>query len=203
MAVLNACHIIQQRLVPVRRSLPPSASWAVVVEKAYKTQVNLSVAGFYASPFGGEFDWDLETEDNTQRGQLFNYYCFGVAAAEVEVDTLSGLFDVVRADVLMDVGHSLNPAIDIGQVEGAFVQGIGRWTMEQLVWGDPHNFPGIEPGVLHTDGPHSYFIPSAADVPTDFRVDLYDHADTAGSSPSPTAVHSSKVSQCTSEHSSF
>jgi xanthine dehydrogenase/oxidase len=200
MAVLNACHIIQQRLQPVRHSLPPSATWADVVNAAYKAQVNLAVQGFYASPFGGVFDWDLQTDDNSERGDLFNYYVFGVAAAEVEVDTLTGLFDVLRADVLMDCGHSLNPAIDIGQVEGAFVQGMGRWTMEAMVWGDPVNFPGIQPGVLHSDGPHSYLIPTPADVPTDFRVSLYDHADSGDASPCPTAIHSSKVSIATRVH---
>lgn len=109
-----------------------------------------------------------------------------MSACEVEVDTLTGLFEIVRTDIIMDVGHSLNPAIDIGQVEGAWVQGMGRWTTEEMHWGDSKH-PRAAPGTLISNNPHSYFIPSAADVPKDFRVTLLSDAD------NPTAVHSSKA----------
>lgn len=85
----------------------------------------------------------------------------------------------MRADLLMDVGDSLNVAIDIGQVEGAFVQGMGRWTMEEIRFD--------ERGAMTTVDPHTYHIPTAADVPRDFRVTLL------GAASSPTSVHSSKV----------
>ena len=94
-------------------------------------QVPLAAYGFYGSPYGGVHNWrslsngdhlpsaDRSLEDNISRGDIFNYFCFGAAAAEVELDVLTGLFCVVRGDILMDVGDSLNPAIDVGQVRAS------------------------------------------------------------------------------------
>jgi xanthine dehydrogenase/oxidase len=122
---------------------------------------------------------DRSPESNAGRGDIFNYFAFGAACAEVELDVLTGLFEVVRADILMDVGDSLNVAIDVGQVEGAFVQGMGRWTMEEI------RFDAS--GGMTTVSPHTYHIPTVADAPKDFRVTLL------GDSRAPTAVHSSKA----------
>jgi xanthine dehydrogenase/oxidase len=185
MAVLNACEQIVERLAPLRKASPLD-SFAQTCERAYKAQISLGAYGFYASPNGGAYNWEMDTKDNAQRGDIFNYYVFGAACAEVEVDVLSGLFEVLRADVLMDVGESINPALDIGQVEGAFVQAMGRFTMEEMQWGDSAH-PALPPGALGSNGPHSYFIPTAADVPKDMRITLL------SDSGNKRAVHSSKA----------
>lgn len=111
--------------------------------------------------------------DNSERGLPFNYFTQGVAATEVEIDCLTGDCSVLRVDIVMDVGKSINPALDIGQIEGAFVQGMGWSTTEELVWGDDQH-PWARPGQLFTRGPGTYKIPSFNDVPRDFRVHLSD-----------------------------
>ena len=103
----------------------------------------------------------------------------------LEVDTLTGDFHVIRADVVHDVGKSLNPAIDIGQVEGAFVQGMGLFTLEECQW---QGQDGRVPGTWFTRGPSTYKIPSFNDIPLDFRVALLEGSDNPG------VVHSSKAS---------
>lgn len=124
-----------------------------------------------------EFDFTKPvgaTDDNMP----FNYHAQGVVCTEVELDTLTGDHCVLRADILMDVGTSLNPALDVGQIEGAFVQGQGWCTLEELVW--------TAQGSLFTRGPGAYKIPGAADAPRHLRVSLLrDH-------PNARAVHSSK-----------
>ena len=102
--------------------------------------------------------------DNTPRGHPFNYFTQGVACAEVEVDVLTGDHEVLRADMLCDVGTSINPALDIGQIEGGYVQGAGWLTTEELVWDGE--------GRLRTHAPSTYKIPSCCDRPEDFRVRL-------------------------------
>jgi len=109
----------------------------------------------------------------------------GVACCEVEIDCLTGDSHIRRADVLMDVGKSINPALDIGQIEGAFMQGYGWSTMEEMVWGDKEH-PWVRPGQLFTRGPGTYKIPAFNDVPSDFRVHLSD-------TDNRFAVHSSKA----------
>jgi xanthine dehydrogenase/oxidase len=190
MATLNACEQIRDRLLPLYAE-HPTKSFREICEVAYKRQIPLAAYGFYGSPFGGVHQWrsskkgehlasaDRSPASNAIKGDIFNYFAFGAACAEVELDVLTGLFEVVRADILMDVGDSLNVAIDIGQVEGAFVQGMGRWTMEEIRFNAD--------GVMTTVNPHTYHIPTAADVPKDFRVTLL------GDSSAPTAVHSSKA----------
>jgi xanthine dehydrogenase/oxidase len=106
--------------------------------------------------------------------------------SEVEVDCLTGDARIIRADVVMDVGASINPSIDIGQIEGAFVQGYGWLTTEELIWGDAQH-PWVKPGALFTRGPGAYKIPAFNDVPMDFRVTLMKDVD------NPVAVHSSKA----------
>jgi xanthine dehydrogenase large subunit len=102
-------------------------------------------------------------------GRPFYYFAYGAAVSEVVVDTLTGEWRLLRADLLHDVGRSLNTAIDIGQIEGGFVQGMGWLTTEELAW-----HPST--GALMTHAPSTYKIPTANDVPSDFRVTLFDNA---------------------------
>jgi xanthine dehydrogenase large subunit len=139
------------------RSLPFSA----VVAQAYQDRVQLWSDGFYATP---GLSWDREK----LQGRPFYYFAYGAAVSEVLVDTLTGEWKLLRADVLHDVGRSLNPAIDIGQVEGAFIQGMGWLTMEELVW---HPVSGK----LTTHAPSTYKIPTANDCPPVFNVKLFEN----------------------------
>ena len=125
----------------------------------WMNRVQLSASGFYKTP---KIHWDRATGT----GRPFYYYAYGAAAAEVTIDTLTGEYHVDRADVLEDVGRSLNPAIDIGQVEGGFIQGMGWLTTEELWWD--------QKGQLKTHAPSTYKIPVAADVPPVFKVRLAD-----------------------------
>jgi len=137
-----------------------SIAFKELVAQAYLKRIQLWSDGFYATP---GLHWDR----TRLQGRPFYYYAYGAAVAEVLVDTLSGESRVLRADVLHDVGQSLNPALDIGQVEGAFVQGQGWLTTEELVWHP-------KTGMLSTHAPSTYKIPTANDSPLDFRVALYD-----------------------------
>ena len=132
--------------------------FAAIVKLAYMNRVSLSATGFYKTP---KIWWDPKAA----RGHPFYYYSYGAAATEVEIDTLTGEYRLVRADLLQDCGRSLNPAIDIGQTEGGYIQGVGWLTMEELWW--DHS------GRLHTHAPSTYKIPTARDTPPDFRVKLY------------------------------
>ncbi|MCB1452642.1 MAG: molybdopterin-dependent oxidoreductase, partial [Rhizobiaceae bacterium] len=144
-----------------------------LVSQAYMGRVQLSAAGFYKTP---EIHWDREKG----RGQPFYYFAYGAACAEVSVDTLTGEYTVDRVDILHETGRSLNRAIDIGQIEGAFIQGMGWLTTEELVWDDK--------GRLRTHAPSTYKIPLASDRPKVFNVALADWADNV----KPT-VHRSKA----------
>ncbi len=179
-AALDACQQLMKRLEPIYQKLGKNALWEDVVSAAYFDRINLSSQGFYKVPHMC-MDWE------TGKGTPFSYYTHGAAVSEVEVDTLTGDVQILRSDVVMDIGDSLNPHIDIGQVEGAFVQGIGLFTMEELVFGDK-NHPWIrDQGSLFTRGPGTYKIPSLNDVPIDFKVHLVTNA------PNPFAVYSSKA----------
>lgn len=171
MAILHACRQITERLQPYRDA-NPKGTFVDHVKAAFFDRANLSAHGFYKTPDIG-FDWDLG------RGRPFNYFCYGAAAVEVELDVLTGDHSVRRADLMMDVGASLNPAIDIGQVEGAFAQGYGLFAMEE-VWFSPQ-------GQLRTSGPGTYKIPSFKDIPLEMHVSLLRNA------PNARAVHSSKA----------
>jgi xanthine dehydrogenase large subunit len=126
---------------------------------AHTGRVHLSAAGFYKTP---KITWDREKAT----GRPFYYFAYGAACSEVIVDTMTGEMRVTRVDILHDVGKSLNPAIDIGQIEGGFVQGMGWLTTEELVWDST--------GRLRTHAPSTYKIPTASDVPADFRVNLFE-----------------------------
>lgn len=132
-------------------------AWGELVQTAYLNRVSLSEKGFYATPL-------IHYDRSIGQGRPFYYYAFGAAVAEVSVDTLSGEYQVDRVDILHDVGDSLNPAIDIGQVEGGFIQGMGWLTSEELKWNDR--------GVLVSDGPATYKIPTFGDLPAIFNVAL-------------------------------
>jgi xanthine dehydrogenase large subunit len=136
-----------------------------LVQSGYAARVQLWSDGFYATP---GLSWDR----TTLQGHPFYYFAYGAAVSEVLVDTLSGEWKLLRADILHDAGRSLNPAIDIGQIEGAFIQGMGWLTLEELVW---HPADGSKKaGMLMTHAPSTYKIPTANDCPADFRTRLYD-----------------------------
>ena len=151
-------------------------SFEEVVQKAYFAQVSLSSTGFYRTP-------KIYYDRDKAAGRPFYYFAYGAACAEVIVDTLTGEYKMLRTDILHDVGASLNPAIDIGQVEGAFVQGMGWLTMEELVWNGK--------GKLMTNGPASYKIPAIADMPLDLRVKLVENR----KNPEDTVFHSKAVGE--------
>ena len=113
----------------------------------------------------------IHYDKTTLTGRPFYYFAYGAACSEVVVDTLTGEHKVLRADVLHDVGRSLNPAIDIGQVEGAFIQGMGWLTMEELWWQPDDGSRNA--GKLMTHAPSTYKIPTANDCPAHFEVRLY------------------------------
>ncbi|MDB5510242.1 MAG: xdhB [Hyphomicrobiales bacterium] len=138
-----------------------SISFRDLARRARESRVQLSEAGFYKTP---RLDWDRATKT----GRPFLYFAYGAACSEVAVDTMTGEMRVTRVDILHDVGRSLNPAIDIGQIEGGFVQGMGWLTTEELVFDAK--------GRLRTHAPSTYKIPVASDVPDDFRVALFDNA---------------------------
>uniref|UniRef100_A0A3B4ZW22 Xanthine dehydrogenase/oxidase n=1 Tax=Stegastes partitus TaxID=144197 RepID=A0A3B4ZW22_9TELE len=152
----NACETLVKRLEPYKAK-NPKGSWEDWVTAAYFDRVNLSANGFYTPDLGYDFD--------SNSGRVFNYFCYGVACSEVEIDCLTGAHKQnLSSTIVMDVGHSLNPAIDIGQVEGGFMQGLGLFTLEEL-----HYSPQ---GVLLTRGPGSYKIPAFGDIPTQLTVSL-------------------------------
>jgi xanthine dehydrogenase large subunit len=130
-----------------------------VARLAHMARISLSSTGYYATP---KIAWDRARA----RGRPFFYFAYGAACSEVTIDTLTGEMRVDRADILHDVGRSLNPALDIGQVEGGFVQGMGWLTTEELVYD--------QQGRLRTHAPSTYKIPCASDVPADFRVRLFE-----------------------------
>ncbi|KAG7502397.1 hypothetical protein JOB18_018848 [Solea senegalensis] len=155
-AVKNACEVLLKRLKPYKTK-NPKGSWEEWVKAAYLDRVNLSANGFYRTP-------DLGYDFKSNSGRAFHYFTYGVACSEVEIDCLTGAHKNLSSTIVMDVGHSLNPAIDIGQVEGAFMQGLGLFTLEEL-----HYSPR---GVLLTRGPGSYKIPAFGDIPTEMTVSL-------------------------------
>ncbi len=136
-------------------------SFEEVVNAAYANRIQLWSDGFYRTP-------KIHYDKTTLTGRPFYYFAYGAACTEVAVDTLTGENRVLRVDILHDVGHSINPAIDLGQIEGGFVQGMGWLTTEQLVWNDQ--------GQLATHAPSTYKIPATGDIPAHFKVDLWPEA---------------------------
>ncbi|MGC0223088.1 xanthine dehydrogenase molybdopterin binding subunit [Pseudooceanicola nitratireducens] len=177
MAVKRACDAIRDRMadclaglyqVPVEdvvfagsrvRIGAEEISFPRAAQLAYENRVSLSATGFYKTP-------DLAWDRKAGTGRPFFYFAHGAACTEVVIDTLTGEYRILRTDILHDVGHSLNPALDIGQIEGGYVQGAGWLTTEELVWDDK--------GRLRTHAPSTYKIPACGDRPEVFNVALWD-----------------------------
>ena len=135
-----------------------SLTWQEMIASAYQARVSLSATGFYKTP-------DIAWDRIKGVGRPFLYFAYGAAVTEVVIDTLTGENRILRCDILHDCGASLNPALDIGQIEGGFVQGAGWLTMEELVWDAA--------GHLKTHAPSTYKIPACSDRPEVFNVDLW------------------------------
>jgi xanthine dehydrogenase large subunit len=174
-AAQDAARQIRQRLDAFAATHAPGRTLPFVelVQAAYLARVQLWSDGFYATP---GLSWDRAT----MQGRPFFYFAYGAAVSEVIVDTLTGEHRLLRADLLHDVGRSLNPAVDIGQVEGAFIQGMGWLTMEELKWHP-------ETGLLTTHAPSTYKIPTANDTPAVFHTRLFDRDNASDS------IHRSKA----------
>ncbi len=140
------------------RSPSTTRGFDEVVQMAYANRIQLWSDGFYRTP-------KIHYDKTTLTGRPFFYFAYGAACTEVVIDTLTGESRVLKVDILHDVGRSINPALDIGQIEGGFVQGMGWLTSEQLVWNDK--------GLLTTHAPSTYKIPTAGDVPAHFQVSLW------------------------------
>jgi len=153
-----------------------SLSFAEAAQQTWAQRVSLSATGFYKTP---DISWDAAT----MTGNPFYYFTFGAAVSEVVIDTLTGEFRVLATDILQDVGASLNPSIDLGQIEGAFVQGMGWVTSEELVWDAK--------GRLMTHGPSTYKIPGSRDVPPHFKVHILEDMP----NPVPTIYRSKAVGE--------
>ncbi|CAJ0965301.1 unnamed protein product [Ranitomeya imitator] len=170
MAVQSACQKLMERLKPIKEA-NPKGSWKDWVNEAFLQSISLSATGFFRG-FDREMNWD------TGEGNPAHYFIFGAACSEVEIDCLTGDHKNLRTDIVMDIGCSINPGVDIGQIEGAFVQGLGLFTIEELKFSPQ--------GVLYTRGPAQYKIPTVCDIPEQFYVSLLTDV------PNPHAIYSSK-----------
>lgn len=150
--------------------------FAELVMAAYRARIQLWDAGFYRTP-------KIHFDPVTKFGRPFFYFAYGASASEVAIDTLTGEYRVLRVDLLHDVGRSINPALDIGQIEGGFIQGMGWLTSEELWW----KTDGAQAGRLMSHAPSTYKIPTASDLPEIFNVRLYDNANVEDS------IHRSKA----------
>uniref|UniRef100_A0A670I403 FAD-binding PCMH-type domain-containing protein n=1 Tax=Podarcis muralis TaxID=64176 RepID=A0A670I403_PODMU len=169
-AVQNACQILRKRLEPIMKK-NPQGKWEDWITKAYEESINLSATGYFKG-YVTNMDW------KTGEGHAFPYYVFGTACSEVEIDCLTGDHKNIRTDIVMDACFSINPAVDIGQIEGGFMQGLGLYTMEEIYFSPE--------GQQYTLGPDTYKIPAVCDVPEQFRIYLLPN------SRNPIAIYSSK-----------
>ncbi len=198
MAVKNACDILRTRLAPVaakllstkigREILPDAIAFAdnfataensdakipfaEIVQAAYVQRIGLSSTGFYRTP-------EIHYDRAKGKGKPFHYFAVGAAVTEVEVDGFTGMHRILRTDILHDAGDSINAGINLGQIEGGFVQGAGWLTCEELVWNDQ--------GVLLTHSPDTYKIPAVGDRPLEFNVQFLKNA------TQPNTIHGSKA----------
>ncbi|KAM7104170.1 aldehyde oxidase [Molossus nigricans] len=154
LAVKDACQTLLKRLEPII-SKNPRGSWKDWAQAAFDASISLSATGYFRG-YESNMNWE------TGEGDIFEYFVFGAACSEVEIDCLTGAHKNIRTDIVMDVGCSINPAVDLGQIEGAFIQGMGLYTIEELNYSPQ--------GVLYTRGPDQYKIPTIRDVPTEFHV---------------------------------
>ncbi|ACV76688.1 xanthine dehydrogenase molybdopterin binding subunit [Nakamurella multipartita] len=190
-AVKNACDQIRERLATVaagQLGIHPDdvrfvdgvvtgigfhdkqIEWAKLTHDAYFQRVQLWAAGFYRT---AGLHWDA----NRMQGEPFKYFAYGAACAEVEVDGFTGAYRLLRADIVHDVGDSLSPLIDVGQIEGGFVQGTGWLTLEELRW---DTSDGPHRGRLNTQAASTYKIPSFSEMPEEFHVHLFERATESG-----------------------
>jgi xanthine dehydrogenase large subunit len=144
--------------------------WADLVHDAYYQRVQLWAAGFYRT---AGLHWDAEH----MQGEPFKYFAYGASVSEVEVDEFTGAYRLLRVDIVHDVGDSLSPLIDLGQIEGGFVQGAGWLTLEELVWDESD---GPNRGRLATQAASTYKIPSFSEMPEVFNVHMYERATESG-----------------------
>jgi xanthine dehydrogenase large subunit len=151
-----------------------AVDWKSLVKQAWLDRVGLSVTGFYMTP-------DIKYDFATLNGKAFYYFCYGAAVTEVEIDTRTGEWWLQKVDIVHDAGKSINPAIDLGQIEGAYVQGMGWLTMEECIWDmKAKTINGVDGlgslgrGKLLTHGPSTYKIPVASDIPEHFKVSLFE-----------------------------
>ncbi|WP_136706494.1 xanthine dehydrogenase molybdopterin binding subunit [Agromyces sp. H66] len=186
-AVKHACEQIRERMAAVAGRLlgidardvrfsrgrvsgigttGPSVPFAEVVRAAYEQRVQLFAAGYYRTE---GLHWDTEA----MQGSPFKYFAYGAAACEVEVDGFTGMYRIRRVDIVHDVGDSLSPVVDLGQVEGGFVQGAGWLTLEDLRW-DESDGPGR--GRLLTQSASTYKLPSFSEMPEEFNVHFFERA---------------------------
>jgi xanthine dehydrogenase large subunit len=159
-AVADACRQLCTRLTPFRQAMP-EASFAEVVEKAYRERVPLFAQGYYRTP-------GLHFDPKAGQGHPFHYYAFGAAVTEVEIDGYTGAHTVRRVDILQDVGDSVAPLIDLGQIEGGYIQGLGWLTIEELLWDAQ--------GRVATAGASTYKLPSWSEMPEVFNVSFLERA---------------------------
>ncbi|XP_046575147.1 xanthine dehydrogenase/oxidase-like [Haliotis rubra] len=157
MAVKDACEEITRRLEPIKKN-NPDKTWKDWVQEAYMTNVNLSAAGYYSSREKGGYDF------NTGKGRQCEYMTYGAGCSEVEVDCLTGECQILQTDMVIDVGRSLNPGIDLGQIEGAFQMGCGHMLLESAVVS--------EDGWMVKEGPGEYKIPTVRNIPRKLNVSL-------------------------------
>ncbi|XP_062942296.1 aldehyde oxidase 2 [Cynocephalus volans] len=169
-AVQNACQILLKRLEPIIKK-NPEGTWEDWIEAAFEQRISLSATGYFRG-YKAFMDWEK------REGDPFPYYVYGAACSEVEIDCLTGTHKKIRTDIIMDACCSLNPAIDIGQIEGSFIQGMGLYTIEELKY-SPEGF-------LYSRSPDEYKIPTITDVPEEFNVSLLP------SSQTPLTIYSSK-----------
>ncbi len=191
MAVKNAIEKLKTRLIPLAANLLDAqevtfdSGWAIsmddtdkrisfkeLAKAAHQARISLSATGYYATP-------NLHFDREKGQGHPFNYFAFGMAVSEVEVDTLTGMYKILQTDILHDVGDSINDAIDKGQIIGGFIQGVGWCTTEAIRWADD--------GRQLNHSPDTYKIPGIADVPEVFKVNMLQSA------PNPNAIRKSKA----------
>ncbi|XP_004378262.1 aldehyde oxidase [Trichechus manatus latirostris] len=156
LAVKDACQTLLKRLEPII-SKNPRGTWKDWAQAAFDESIHLSAIGYFRG-YESDMDWEKG------QGHPFEYSVYGAACSEVEIDCLTGDHKNIRTDIIMDIGYSINPALDIGQIEGAFIQGMGLYTIEELKYSPQ--------GVLYTRGPNQYKIPAICDIPTELHVSL-------------------------------
>ncbi|XP_074173448.1 aldehyde oxidase 4-like [Rhinolophus sinicus] len=180
------CIVLEMNVAAVSKQEEASSAWnfsllflnlyffvtnhAFQIEKAFEESISLSTTGYFKG-YQTNMDWEKE------EGHAFPYFIYGVACSEVEVDCLTGAHKLLRTDIFMDAAFSINPAVDIGQVEGGFIQGMGLYTTEELKYSPE--------GVLYSRGTNDYKIPAVAEIPEEFYVTLVH-------SQNPIAIYSSK-----------